>query len=63
MEIPSLGGTVLDLGAYDYALNTKLIGVFGNMIMLGVGLAASAALGGGREPVEERTTVWNEENG
>lgn len=63
VEIPSLGGTVLDLGAYDYALNTKLIGVFGNLILLVVGLAASAVLGGGRKPAEERTTVWNQEDG
>lgn len=63
VEIPSLGGTVLDLGAYDYGLNTKLIGVFGNVILLVVGLAASVALGDGKRPEAERTTVWTAESG
>lgn len=48
IEIPALGGTLLDLGAANYPLNTKLTGVISSLIMLGVGLPASALLGGRR---------------
>jgi SSS family solute:Na+ symporter len=57
VDLPALGRPLLDLGAYSYGLNTKLIGVFSSLILLVIGLGASALLGGAR-PREERLTLW-----
>lgn len=57
VEIPSLGGTLLDIGSANYPWNAKLIGVLASLILLGVGLPASALLGG-RGPDTTGLTVW-----
>ncbi len=57
VELPALGGTLLDLGPANYPWNTKLIGVFSSLVLLAVGLAASAALGGMR-PDRASLTLW-----
>lgn len=41
LTIPALGGPILDLGAMNFNLNTKLIGVFGNLVFLVLAVAAS----------------------
>ena len=61
VTIPTLGRTLLDLGAMNYGWNVKLIGVFSSLILLVVGLPASLILGGPREDVTE-LTVWGSRN-
>jgi solute:Na+ symporter, SSS family len=62
VTIPSLGRTLMDLGALNYGWNVKLIGVLSSLILLAVGLPASLILGGRREDVTE-LTVWGSRAG
>ncbi|MGH7551192.1 MAG: sodium:solute symporter family transporter [Gemmatimonadota bacterium] len=57
IELPALGGTLLDLGPANYPWNTKLIGVFSSLVLLIVGLVASVVLGGSR-PERASMTLW-----
>ena len=58
IHLPALDRTLLDLGPANYPWNTKLIGVFSSLILLGVGLPASMMLGGPR-PDRTRLTLWH----
>lgn len=47
-------GRVLDLGIYNFEMNSIMIGVFGHVVMFGVGYLASRLLGGYRpEDIED----------
>ena len=45
VEIPALQRTLLDLGRFNYSLNVKLIGVFANILLFGVGWIVSRVTG------------------
>jgi SSS family solute:Na+ symporter len=58
VELPVFGRTVFDMGDYNYSWNNKLIGVFGNIIMVSTALAVSYLV---NKPQDESTqlTLWS----
>jgi SSS family solute:Na+ symporter len=57
VRLPAFGRTLLDLGAFNYGWNNKLIGVLGNVVMIAVSVVASYVFGGEQRDVNH-LTVW-----
>jgi len=58
LDLPPHNTPLIDLGTYNYKLSPYLIGIIGHVLLLLVGLLASALLGGPKPDVTS-LTVWN----